>query len=61
MLVSHDRALLADAAVELVELDARTGSATHYAGGWDAYDASATSAAAEPRLHTIWPSRGAST
>src|SRR4051812_47480625 len=37
VLVSHDRALLADAATELVELDPRTGTATHYAGGWEAY------------------------
>jgi ATPase subunit of ABC transporter with duplicated ATPase domains len=37
VLVSHDRALLTDAATELVELDPRTGAATHYAGGWDAY------------------------
>ncbi len=38
VLVSHDRALLADTAAELVELDARSGAATHYAGGWDAYE-----------------------
>ncbi|MGH2744977.1 MAG: ATP-binding cassette domain-containing protein, partial [Thermoleophilaceae bacterium] len=38
VLVSHDRGLLADAADELVELDARTGVATHYAGGWEAYE-----------------------
>src|SRR4051794_38534828 len=37
VLVSHDRALLGEAANALVELDARTGAATHYAGGWDAY------------------------
>jgi ATPase subunit of ABC transporter with duplicated ATPase domains len=37
VLVSHDRALLAEAATELVELDARTGSTTHYAGGWETY------------------------
>jgi ATPase subunit of ABC transporter with duplicated ATPase domains len=37
VLVSHDRALLAEAATELIELDARTGGATHYAGGWEAY------------------------
>jgi ATPase subunit of ABC transporter with duplicated ATPase domains len=38
VLVSHDRALLADTVHELVELDGRTGSATHYGGGWDAYE-----------------------
>ncbi len=37
VLVSHDRALLADTASELVELDPRTGGATAYGGGWDAY------------------------
>jgi ATPase subunit of ABC transporter with duplicated ATPase domains len=37
VLVSHDRALLAEAASELVELDPRTGRATHYAGGWETY------------------------
>src|SRR3954469_265411 len=38
VLVSHDRALLAEAAHELLELDPRTGRATAYAGGWDAYE-----------------------
>jgi ATPase subunit of ABC transporter with duplicated ATPase domains len=38
VLVSHDRALLAGLARELVELDARTGAATRYGGGWDAYE-----------------------
>src|SRR4051794_17341206 len=38
VLVSHDRALLTEAATELVELDARTGKATRYAGGWDGYE-----------------------
>jgi ATPase subunit of ABC transporter with duplicated ATPase domains len=38
VLVSHDRALLAEAADELLELDPRTGRATRYAGGWDAYE-----------------------
>ncbi|MGZ6642981.1 MAG: ATP-binding cassette domain-containing protein, partial [Solirubrobacteraceae bacterium] len=37
VLVSHDRAVLADTVTEVVELDARTGEATRYAGGWDAY------------------------
>jgi ATPase subunit of ABC transporter with duplicated ATPase domains len=38
VIVSHDRAVLAEAADELVELDERTGAATRYAGGWDAYE-----------------------
>jgi ATPase subunit of ABC transporter with duplicated ATPase domains len=38
VVVTHDRALLAEVASELVELDPRTGSATAYAGGWDAYE-----------------------
>ena len=38
VLVSHDRALLAEAATDLVELDPRTGKATHYAGGWAGYE-----------------------
>src|SRR4051812_2867175 len=38
VIVSHDRAVLAEAADELLELDGRTGAAVHYAGGWDAYD-----------------------
>jgi ATPase subunit of ABC transporter with duplicated ATPase domains len=38
VLVSHDRALLADVADHVVELDVRTGRATRHAGGWDAYE-----------------------
>jgi ATPase subunit of ABC transporter with duplicated ATPase domains len=38
MLVSHDRALLAETVNEVVELDARTATATSYAGGWEAYE-----------------------
>src|SRR4051794_1525448 len=38
VLVSHDRALLERSAGELLELDGRTGQATHYAGGWAAYE-----------------------
>jgi ATPase subunit of ABC transporter with duplicated ATPase domains len=38
VLVSHDRALLSDTVNEVVELDARTGKATTYAGGWEAYE-----------------------
>ena len=41
VLVSHDRALLGEAARELVELDLHTGQATHYGGGWEAYRARA--------------------
>jgi ATPase subunit of ABC transporter with duplicated ATPase domains len=37
VVVSHDRALLAEAADELPELDGRTGAATAYRGGWTAY------------------------
>src|SRR4051794_32685764 len=35
VLVSHDRAVLGEAANELVEHAPRTGAATHYAGGWE--------------------------
>jgi ATPase subunit of ABC transporter with duplicated ATPase domains len=38
VLVSHDRALLERAAGTLLELDARTGEATAYGGGWAAYE-----------------------
>ncbi|MDW5593992.1 ATP-binding cassette domain-containing protein [Conexibacter stalactiti] len=38
VLVSHDRALLAEVADRVVVLDPRTGAATAYAGGWDAYE-----------------------
>jgi ATPase subunit of ABC transporter with duplicated ATPase domains len=38
VLVSHDRALLAEAADQVVALDPRTGTATAYAGGWEAYE-----------------------
>jgi ATPase subunit of ABC transporter with duplicated ATPase domains len=38
VLVSHDRALLERSADSLLELDARTGAATAYAGGWAAYE-----------------------
>jgi ATPase subunit of ABC transporter with duplicated ATPase domains len=37
VIASHDRALLADAVSDIVELDRRTGQATHYRGGWTAY------------------------
>jgi ATPase subunit of ABC transporter with duplicated ATPase domains len=38
VLVSHDRALLERSATTLLELDGRTGTATAYAGGWEAYE-----------------------
>jgi ATPase subunit of ABC transporter with duplicated ATPase domains len=38
VLVSHDRAFLAETVDEIVELDPRTGAATAHAGGWDAYE-----------------------
>jgi ATPase subunit of ABC transporter with duplicated ATPase domains len=39
VLVSHDRAVLEQSVDRLVELDPRTGRATHYGGGWAAYEA----------------------
>src|SRR4051794_8117007 len=48
VVVSHDRALLAEVAHELVELDPRTGAATAYGGGWAAYEQERD--AARPRL-----------
>jgi ATPase subunit of ABC transporter with duplicated ATPase domains len=38
VLVSHDRAFLAETAQEIVALDRRTGEASHWRGGWDAYE-----------------------
>jgi ATPase subunit of ABC transporter with duplicated ATPase domains len=38
VLVSHDRALLADAAREVIALDPHDGSATAYSGGWETYE-----------------------
>jgi ATPase subunit of ABC transporter with duplicated ATPase domains len=38
VVVSHDRAFLAEVARELLELDLRTGGATAYAGGWETYE-----------------------
>ena len=37
VLVSHDRALLAETVGEIVELDRDCGQATQYRGGWDAF------------------------
>jgi ATPase subunit of ABC transporter with duplicated ATPase domains len=50
VIVSHDRALLADHAEDLLELDPHTGGATLYRGGWGSYErerAAARRAAAE--------------
>lgn len=38
VLVSHDRALLAETVNEIVELDRDMGKATRYRGGWDAFE-----------------------
>jgi ATPase subunit of ABC transporter with duplicated ATPase domains len=38
VLVSHDRALLAETVNEVWELDPHTGRATVYSGGWEAYE-----------------------
>jgi len=38
VLVSHDRALLAEAVEEIIELDPRTGRASHFRGGWHAFE-----------------------
>jgi ATPase subunit of ABC transporter with duplicated ATPase domains len=38
VVVSHDRAFLADVATRVVELDLHGAAATVYAGGWDAYE-----------------------
>ena len=38
VLVAHDRALLATVCDRVVELDPRTGAATTWSGGWDAYE-----------------------
>jgi ATPase subunit of ABC transporter with duplicated ATPase domains len=46
VLVSHDRALLERSADQLLELDPRTGRATLYAGGWEAYERERAAAAA---------------
>ena len=39
VVVSHDRALLAEVTDRLVELDLQTATATTFGGGWDAYEA----------------------
>jgi ATPase subunit of ABC transporter with duplicated ATPase domains len=49
VLVSHDRTLLAETVSEIVELDRRTGQATHYRGGWDAHQRERTAATERAR------------
>jgi ATPase subunit of ABC transporter with duplicated ATPase domains len=49
VIVSHDRALLAQTVSETVELDRRTGRATHYRGGWNAYEREREAARARAR------------
>jgi len=56
VLVSHDRGLLAESVTEIVELDRHTGQATHYHGGWDAYQrerAAARERARAEREHAL--------
>ena len=38
VLVSHDRALLSETAQEIIALDRHTGEASHWRGGWNAYE-----------------------
>ncbi len=38
VLVSHDRALLAETVREIVTLDRHTGEGSHWRGGWEAYE-----------------------
>ena len=38
VLVSHDRAFLSETAHEIIALDRRTGEASHWRGGWNAYE-----------------------
>ena len=59
VLVSHDRALLAEAARELVELDPHTGGRRTTAGGWDAYARERDAPAAARSRPTSAPSRAA--
>ena len=47
VIVSHDRALLAEVTDEIVELDRHTGRARQYRGGWDAYERERDSALAQ--------------
>jgi ATPase subunit of ABC transporter with duplicated ATPase domains len=38
VLVSHDRALLAEVVDQIIELDPHTGRATHFRGGWQSFE-----------------------
>ncbi|MBJ7332398.1 MAG: ABC-F family ATP-binding cassette domain-containing protein [Solirubrobacteraceae bacterium] len=49
VLVSHDRALLADVADEVVAIDPRTGRAEHGRGGWEAFERERAAARAHAR------------
>lgn len=49
VVVSHDRALLTESVTEILELDRRTGKATRYRGGWDAYRCERAAARARAR------------
>jgi ABC transporter len=52
VIVSHDRALLTESVSEILELDRRTGKATRYRGGWDAYERERAAAhRSGPRAH----------
>jgi ATPase subunit of ABC transporter with duplicated ATPase domains len=49
VLVSHDRAFLERAASDVLEIDAGTGTATLYAGGWETYERERDAARARAR------------
>ena len=49
VLVSHDRALLRDAIDEVIELDPHTGEATHFHGGWEAFERARRASQAKAR------------
>jgi ATPase subunit of ABC transporter with duplicated ATPase domains len=56
VLVSHDRAVLAEQTNRLLELDPHTGTATAYAGGWEGYERERDSArrrAREAHAHAV--------
>ena len=58
VLVSHDRALLAETVSEIVELDRDSGQATQYRGGWDAFQREREAARTE-REHALARPRSA--
>ena len=49
VLVSHDRALLRDVTDEVIELDPHTGEATHFRGGWEAFEQARRASQAKAR------------